>query len=102
MLLLLVPIKGIGYGGTGLESDDESYESSFQITAALINDRDQSQRVIGQVVDDESMTSLKRLASLPTKKGFKGVIPGQNSGPPLLKVSLTGISVDDASQKLAT
>lgn len=96
--LLTIPAKGIGYGGTNIETDDEAFASSFQITAAPFNNnRDQSQRVIGQVVDTESMASLARLASLPTKKGFKGVIPGQNSGPPLLKVSLTGISVDDSA-----
>jgi hypothetical protein len=95
--LLSIPAKGIGYGGTNLESDDEAFASSFQITAApFSNDRDQAQRVIGQVIDSESMASLARLASLPIKKGFKGVIPGQNSGPPLLKVSLTGIIVDQA------
>eukprot|EP00980_Cylindrotheca_fusiformis_P028807 scaffold22648_cov114-Cylindrotheca_fusiformis.AAC.6 len=98
--LLTVPAKGIGYGGTNLETDDEAFASSFQITAApLKNDRDQSQRVIGQVIDKASMASLARLASLPTKKGFKGVIPGQNSGPPLLKVSLTNISVDEQANK---
>ena len=91
--LLSIPNKGIGYGGTGLESEDECYASSFQINSAPINDRDQ-QRVIGQVMDKESMIALARLAGLPTKKGFKGVIPGQNSGPPLLKVNLSGISVD--------
>ncbi|CAJ1946784.1 unnamed protein product [Cylindrotheca closterium] len=94
--LVTIPGKGVGYGGTTLESDDEAYESSFQITAAPFEgkDRDPSQqRVIGQLIDQESMANLARLASLPTKKGFKGVIPGQNSGPPLLKVTLTGIEV---------
>jgi hypothetical protein len=33
------------------------------------------------------------LASLPTKKGLKGVIPGQTSGPPLIKVTVSEIQV---------
>ena len=53
----------------------------------------ENRRVIGQLLDDESMDSLARLASLPTKKGFRGVIPGQNSGPPLKKVVLVDIQV---------
>jgi hypothetical protein len=95
--LLTIPLKGIGFGGIGLEPEDEAFASSFQITAAPLNENYRSQRVIGQVIDQESMANLARLASLPTKKGFKGVIPGQNSGPPLLKVSLTGISVNVVS-----
>lgn len=92
--LLSVPGKGIGYGGLGFESDDECFESSFQITAAQVPSMDkEGRKVIGQVLDPESMANLARLASLPTKKGFKGVIPGQNSGPPLLKVSLSDINV---------
>lgn len=93
--LLSIPGKGIGYGGSGFETDDECFESSFQITAAPIPsmDKKEGRRVIGQIIDQESMANLARLASLPTKKGFKGVIPGQNSGPPLLKVQLTGIDV---------
>lgn len=90
--LLSVPAKGIGYGGTGFESDDECFDSSFQITAASVASMDQeNRRVIGQVLDEASMANLARLASLPTKKGFKGVIPGQTSGPPLLKVTIVGI-----------
>lgn len=103
--LLTVPARGIGYGGTALEPDDEAYASSFQITSAPFvgknnNDKDQ-QRVIGQVIDQESMANLARLVSLPTKKGFKGVIPGQNSGPPLLKVSLTVIEVRSVPRREA-
>jgi cyclophilin family peptidyl-prolyl cis-trans isomerase len=92
--LLSIPGKGIGYGGLGFESDDECFESSFQITATPVPAMDkEGRRVIGQVLDQESMSNLARLASLPTKKGFKGVIPGQNSGPPLLKVTLTDVDV---------
>ena len=92
--LLSLPAKGIGYGGSGFESEDECFESSFQITATAIPAMDkENRRVIGQVVDAASMASIARLASLPTKKGFRGVIPGQNSGPPLKKVVLDDIQV---------
>jgi cyclophilin family peptidyl-prolyl cis-trans isomerase len=100
--LLSVPGKGIGYGGSSFESDDACFESSFQITAAPVPLMDKEGRlVIGQVLDKESMTNLARLASLPTKKGIKGVIPGKNSGPPLLKVSLRNVFVGavDSNQK---
>lgn len=91
--LLSIPGKGIGYGNP-FASDDECYESAFEITATPQPQMDkEGRRVIGQLLDKESMASLARLASLPTKKGFKGVIPGQNSGPPLLKVTLTGVDV---------
>jgi cyclophilin family peptidyl-prolyl cis-trans isomerase len=97
--LLSIPGKGIGWGGSGFESDDECFESSFQITAASVPsmDKKEGRRVIGQVIDQASMANLSRLASLPVKKGFKGVIPGQNSGPPLLRVTLTGVSVSSTA-----
>jgi hypothetical protein len=93
--LVSIPGKGLGWGGTGFETDDECFESSFQITAAPCPsmDKKEGRRVIGQLMDQESMSNLARLATLPTKKGFKGVIPGQNAGPPLLKVPVAGISV---------
>ncbi len=93
--LLSIPGKGIGYGGSGFETDDECFESSFQITATPVPsmDKKEGRRVIGQLIDQSSMANLARLASLPTKKGFKGVIPGQNSGPPLLRVSVTNIEI---------
>jgi len=97
--LISIPAKGLGWGGTGFENDDECFESSFQITAAPCPsmDKKEGRRVIGQLVDKESMSNLARLSTLPTKKGFKGVIPGQNAGPPLLKVSVTGVSVATTS-----
>jgi hypothetical protein len=98
--LVSIPAKGIGYGGTGFESEDECFESSFQITASAIPAMDkENRRVIGQVLDAESMASLARLASLPTKKGFRGVIPGQNSGPPLKKVVLADLQVGAVKSK---
>lgn len=100
--LVSVPAKGIGYGGSGFESDDECYESAFQITAAPqpAIDKRENRRVIGQVMDASSMTTLARLASLPTKKGFRGVIPGQNSGPPLLRVLLTDVEVQSKADSV--
>lgn len=95
--LLSIPGKGIGYGGSGFASDDETFESAFQITAAangVPSMEKEGRRVIGQLIDEESMISLARLSSLPTRKGFKGVVPGQNSGPPLLKVTISDIRVN--------
>ena len=93
--LVTVPSKGIGYGGSGFEPEDEAFESAFQITADAVPALDKGRgRVIGQVIDEPSMAFLARLASLPTKKGIKGVIPGQNSGPPLLKVTIYDVSVE--------
>jgi Cyclophilin type peptidyl-prolyl cis-trans isomerase/CLD len=90
--LISIPSKGIGYGGSGFEPDDEAYESAFQITADAVPSLDKAnRRVIGQVIDAPSMAFLARLASLPTKKGIKGVIPGQTSGPPLLKVTVRDV-----------
>lgn len=100
--LVSVPAKGIGYGGTGFESVDECYESAFEIIAAPQPSMDtrENRRVIGQVMDHESMATLARLASLPTKKGFRGVIPGQNSGPPLLRVLLTDVEVQSKADSV--
>lgn len=93
--LVSVPAKGIGYGGSGFESEDEAYDSAFVITADALSslDKNSGRRVIGQVIDEPSMAFLARLASVPTKKGIKGVIPGQTSGPPLLKVSIRDVDV---------
>lgn len=92
--LLSIPSKGLGYGGSGLESDDEAFASSFQITGNNVPAMDrESRKVIGQVMDESSMAFLARLASTPTRKGLKGIIPGQNAGPPLLKTSVTSVSV---------
>lgn len=92
--LLSIPGKGIGYGGSDFLSEDECFESSFQLTAQAVPSMDkENRRIIGQVLDTKSMASLARLASLPVKKGFRGVIPGQNSGPPLLKVVVADLSI---------
>ena len=98
--LLSIPKDGIGYGGPGFETDDEAYRSAFQITAAPCPAMDrEGRRVIGQLMDEESMATLARLASLPTKKGFKGVIPGQNAGPSLLKVSVDGVTTSSVAMQ---
>jgi hypothetical protein len=91
--LVSVPKRGIGYGGSGFEGDDEAYENALVITADSVPSLDSTNRVIGQVIDSESMAFLERLATLPTKRGIKGVIPGQTSGPPLLKVVVRQVAV---------
>jgi len=92
--LVSIPKKGLGYGGLGLEKEDEAFASAFEITAASVPAMDkESRKVIGQLMDSSSMAFLARLASLPTKKGFKGIIPGQNGGPPLVKVIAVSTAV---------
>lgn len=101
--LISIPSKGIGYGGTGFETDDECYESAFSITAAAVPSLDkEDRRVIGQLMDEESMSTLSRLANLPTKKGFKGIIPGQTSGPPLLRVTLNDVEIQSRRETSTT
>lgn len=98
--LISIPEKGIGYGGTGFENSDECFESSFLITADAVPEFDAKgsrRRVVGQVVDAASMAFLERLANLPTKRGIRGVLPGQVSGPPLPKVNVQKVQVLDVS-----
>lgn len=90
---LSVASKGLGYGGTGFESDDECFERAFLITASALPSLDKNRRVIGQVLDPESMAFLERLANLPTQRGIRGVVPGQTSGPPLLRVTVRDTAV---------
>jgi cyclophilin family peptidyl-prolyl cis-trans isomerase len=98
--LISIPEKGLGYGGTGFESDDECYESAFLITAQAVPDLDRQNRVvIGQILDAESMAFLERLANVPTKRGIRGVIPGQTFGPPLPKVLVRQIQVSMVSPR---
>ena len=91
--LISMPKKGLGYGGTGFESDDECYESAFLITANPVPTLDKDQLVIGQILDADSMAFVERLANIPTKRGIRGVIPGQTSGPPLPKVVIREVQV---------
>ena len=96
--LISLPAKGIGYGGTGFESEDEAYASSFQITATAMPSMDkEGRRVVGQLMDAESMAALARIASLPTNKGLKGIVPGQNYGPPLTAVKVLECSTASTS-----
>ena len=53
----------------------------------------EGRKVIGQVMDEPSMAFLARLALLPTNKGIKGIIPGQDGGPPLIKVVVNDVEV---------
>jgi hypothetical protein len=57
----------------------------------------EGRKVIGQALDDESMALIMRLASIPTNKGIKGIVPGLNYGPPLIKVSIEGIRLRESS-----
>lgn len=88
--LISVPKDGIGYGDVGgllpvgTKSDDEAYASAFQITADAVPEMDgkEGRKVIGQLMDGESMDVLARLAGSPLRK----MVPGQNGGSPLIKV----------------
>lgn len=92
--LVSISKRGLGYGGSDLEKDDEAFASAFEITAANVPIMDkEGRKVIGQLMDEASMTLLARLASLPTKKGLKGIVPGQNAGPPLVKVIVSSTSI---------
>jgi len=97
--LVSVPAQGLGYGGTGFESNDEAFEAAVVVTDNAVpafdnNKNKQQQRlVVGQVLDSASMAFLERLANLPTKRGIRGVIPGQTSGPPLPKVVVRQVQV---------
>jgi hypothetical protein len=53
----------------------------------------EGRKVIGQLLDEDSMKFLARLSLLPTNKGLKGIIPGQDGGPPLLKVVVVNTEV---------
>jgi len=114
--LVSIPLGGIGYGsnrddsksngngksnGKSKYSPDEAYASAFLITAGD-NDFDvfKNRRVIGQVIDDESMEFLERLSSLPIQKQqLAGGGGGNTKGPPLLRVTVldTGIQKVGAS-----
>mmetsp|Transcript_9570 Transcript_9570/g.15984 ORF Transcript_9570/g.15984 Transcript_9570/m.15984 type:complete len:368 (-) Transcript_9570:1342-2445(-) len=97
--LVSIPGAGLGYATNGPE--DEAYANAFQITAGPAPSMDrEGRKVVGQVLDQDSMAFLARLATLPTKKGIKGVLPGQNSGPPLLKITVIGATVTPRTQQV--
>lgn len=90
--LLSIPAKGIGYDSDS-SNLDEIYSSAFTITDAplpLFDKQPPSHRVIGQIIDDESMQFLQRLATLPLQKKLG---KGGSSGPPLLKVRVRDVGV---------
>jgi hypothetical protein len=90
--LVTVPMNGLGYGGFLFDSDDDAFADSFGIIVQGDPSLDQSHKVIGQLIDDESMSLLTRLSSLATVKGLKGFVPGLTNGPPLLPVTVQSIS----------
>jgi len=104
--LLSVPNKGLGYssGTFAFDGDnDEVYHaSSFLITAGSVPALDANRRVIGQVLDGTSMAFLERLASVPTKRGITGVLPGQTSGPPLLKIVVRETQISKVSSSTSS
>lgn len=94
--LISIPEKGIGYYNNN-DDVDAAFASAFLITAnddsvdsSELFDKKLHRRVIGQVIDDESMEFLARLASLPIQK--KGV-GGNKGSPPLLKVTILDAGV---------
>lgn len=103
--LVSIPAKGIGYGGGAANlPEDEIFSSAFTITADEVPALDkpsnshQQQRVIGQIIDDESMQFLDRLANLPIQKK----VGKSDSGPPLLKVRVRDVDfqrVKEVTQK---
>jgi len=92
--LVSIPKRGLGYGGNDLGKEDEAFASAFEITAASVPAMDkEGRKCIGQLMDKSSMEFLARLASLPLNKGFKGIIPGQNTAPSLVKVTVTSTAI---------
>jgi len=88
--LVSIPEKGIGYATSGGDLD-AAYASAFLITTdenSDLLDTKLRRRVIGQVIDDESMEFLARLSSLPIQKKGSG-----SKGPPLLKVTVLDVGV---------
>ncbi|VEU42276.1 unnamed protein product [Pseudo-nitzschia multistriata] len=91
--LISIPEQGIGFGSSG-GSVDEAYASAFLVTAdesaSQLYDNKLRRRVVGQVIDNESMEFLARLASLPIQKKLGS---SSDKGPPLLKVTVLDIGV---------
>jgi len=92
--LISIPEKGIGFATSGNSEVDEAYASAFLVTAddtsSSLNDQKLHRRVIGQVIDDESMEFLARLTSLPIQKKLGS---SSDKGPPLLKVTVLDTGV---------
>lgn len=94
--LISIPANGIGHSSSSSNSDlDEIYSSAFTITADAVPALDKpksndQQRVIGQIIDNESMQLLERLVNLPVQKKLG---KSESSGPPLLKVRVRDVDV---------
>jgi len=120
--LISVPEFGIGYNtntpprkttNKKNTDDDEAYANAFLVTTSsattasstanlassssslALLDTKFHRRVIGQLIDDDSMTFLARLASLPLQKTkettlVRGTL---NSGPPVVKVTILDVGV---------
>lgn len=97
--LISLPKDGIGYGGgLVLGKDDEAFASAFQITAKSVSDMDkEGRKVVGQLLDSKSMDLLARLAGSPTRK----MLPGQNGGTPLIKVTVDDCSIYSVADLVA-
>ena len=100
--LISIPAKGIGYDTISSDDLDKIYSSAFTVTDAPLPELDKptstkksaqqkppSHRVIGQIIDNESMQFLERLATLPVQKK----LGKDGSGPPLLKVRVRDVDV---------
>ena len=101
--LLSVPAKGIGWGNPKTDVD-EAFASAFTITASAdsssVLDKaksPQQQRVIGQLIDNESMEFLDRLSKLPVQKKIGRGVEG--GGAPLLKVRVRDVDVQKVKVK---
>ena len=93
--LISIPAKGIGYSSSTTADLDEIFSSAFLITADEEPAFDkpnspEQQRVIGQIIDNESMQFLERLVHLPVQKKLG---KGGGSGPPLFKVRVRDVDV---------
>jgi len=97
--LISLPKDGIGYGGgLVLGKDDEAFAGAFQITATSVSDMDkEGRKVVGQLIDSQSMDLLARLAGSPTRK----MLPGQNGGTPLIKVTVDDCSIYSVADLIA-
>ena len=96
--LISIPAKGIGWGNPKTDLD-EAFSSAFTITADSSSTLDKAkspQRVIGQLIDNESMEFLDRLSKLPIQKKIS---KGGEGGPPLLKVRVRDVDVQKVKVK---
>ena len=97
VLPIVSPRRPAGQGEN--EVDDKAFCNAFMATADETPEFDvdkakQRRRVIGQIIDNESMKFLSRLSSLPINQKGGGIgVGGKKEGPPLLKVTIRDIGV---------